>query len=208
MRIFVTGTDTDVGKTVVSAWLCYHLKASYWKPVQSGTSEGTDSKTVWDLSKTEIFPETYSLKAPLSPHLAASLEEVQIDLEKINLPKTDKPLIIEGAGGVMAPLNNKHTILDLIEHLKVPTIVVARSTLGTINHTCLTLQALRSRSLLILGVIMNGPQNSDNKEAIEHFGKTKVLAEIEPLRLLTKEAISQIPFPSSLHGLLNGFSFS
>ncbi|MBY0462723.1 MAG: dethiobiotin synthase [Alphaproteobacteria bacterium] len=201
MRIFVTGTDTNVGKTIISAWLCYNLKASYWKPVQSGTIEGCDSAVASDLSGAEIFPEAYSLKAPLSPHLAASLEGVQIDLNKITPPLTDKPLIIEGAGGVMAPLNNKHTILDLIAQLKAPTIVVARSTLGTINHTCLTLEALRSRSLPVLGVIMNGPKNSDNKEAIEHFGRIKVLAEIEPLTPLTTKTLSQLPFPPSLHEL-------
>jgi dethiobiotin synthetase len=202
MGIFVTGTDTNVGKTIISAWLCYNLKASYWKPGQSGAIEGSDSAIVTDLSGAEIFPEAYSLKAPLSPHLAASLEGIQIDLNKITPPLTDKPLIIEGAGGIMAPLNNKHTILDLIGQLKVPTIVVARSTLGTINHTCLTLEALRSRSLPVLGVIMNGPKNSDNKEAIEYFGRTKVLAEIEPLTPLTMKTLSQLPFPPSLHEFL------
>lgn len=201
MRLFVTGTDTNVGKTIVSAWLCHNLKASYWKPVQSGNTEGFDSKTVSDLSGTEIFPETYSLKAPLSPHLAASLEGIQIDVNKIILP-TITPLIVEGAGGVLVPLNDKYTILDLIAHLKIPTLVVAKSTLGTINHTCLTLAALRSHALPVLGVIMNGPLNAYNKQAIEHFGRTKVLAEIEPLISLTKETLSQVPFPSPLHEFL------
>jgi|CryBogDrversion2_2_1035213.scaffolds.fasta_scaffold11385_2 dethiobiotin synthetase len=199
MKFFVTGTDTNVGKTIISAWLCHNLKAAYWKPVQSGTIEGSDSKTISDLSESEIFPEVYSLKAALSPHLAASLEGIQIDLNKITLPTTDKPLIIEGAGGVMVPLNDTHTILDLIGHLKLSTLVVARSTLGTINHTCLTLEALRSLSLPVLGVVMNGPRNTDNKQAIEHFGRTKVLAEIEPLPSLTKQTLAQIPFPPSLH---------
>ena len=199
MRLFVTGTDTNVGKTIISAWLCYNLKASYWKPIQSGIIEGFDSKTVSELSGAKIFPETYSLKAPLSPHLAASLEGIQIDLKKMTLPSTNQSLIVEGAGGVMVPLNEEHTILDLIAHLKIPTLVVARSSLGTINHTCLTLEALRSRSLPVLGIVMNGPYNADNKQAIEHFGKTKVLAEIEPLTSLTKQSLTQIPFPPSLY---------
>lgn len=202
MRIFITGTDTNVGKTVISAWLSYHLKASYWKPVQSGTIEGSDSITVSNLSGATTFQEVYALQAPLSPHLAASMEGIEINLGKIVPPITDNSLIIEGAGGVLAPLNNKQTILDLIDHLKVPTIVVAKSTLGTINHTCLTLEALRARSLPVLGVIMNGPCNPDNKQAIEHFGKTKVLAEIEPLSVVTKETIARIPFPSYLYEFL------
>lgn len=202
MRVFVTGTDTNVGKTVISAWLSYHLKASYWKPVQSGTVEGFDSKIVLKLADVKIFPEIYSLKAPLSPHLAAAMEGIEINLNKISFPKTNDALVIEGAGGVFVPLNTRQTILDLISYLKVPTIVVARSTLGTINHTCLTLEALRSRSIHIAGVIMNGPLNPDNKQAIEHFGKTKVLAEIEHLPFLTKEIISSIPFPINLEEVL------
>lgn len=198
IRLFVTGTDTNVGKTVISAWLAHHLKASYWKPVQSGTMEGFDSETVRQYSEVQTFPETYSLKAPLSPHLAAKLEKVEIDIERFVIPVTDNTLIIEGAGGVHVPLNSRHTMLDLISKLKIPTIVVARSTLGTINHTCLTLEALRVRSIPVIGVIMNGPKNTDNKQAIEHFGKTTVFAEIEHIPELTKEALSKIIFPEGL----------
>lgn len=205
MRFFITGTDTNVGKTIISAWLSYHLKASYWKPVQSGAIEGSDSITVSNLSDTKTLPEAYSLKAPLSPHLAAAMEGIEINLDKIVFPIIDSPLIIEGAGGVLTPLNTQHTMLDLISYLKVPAIVVARSTLGTINHTCLTLDALRSYSIPVAGVIMNGPFNPGNKQAIEHFGKTKVLAEIEPMSLLTKETIASIPFPSNLEEFLYDF---
>lgn len=201
MHYFITGTDTNVGKTVVSAWLVHKLNADYWKPIQSGTIEGWDRDVVQDLtglSNERIHPETYALKAPLSPHAAADLESVTIDLDQINLPKTVRPLIVEGAGGVMVPLNGTQTMLDLMVKLAIPVIVVARSGLGTINHTCLTLEALRQRDILIAGVILNGPRNEGNRQAIEHYGRVKIIAELDIINPLTREGVNSMSSRSFL----------
>ena len=164
MSIFVTGTDTDVGKTLVCAWLVHHWKAAYWKPLQSGLP--ADSDTIQALvPDAEILPSRWKLSQPLSPHLAAQKDNVRIDLGDVCLPKSDKPLVVEGAGGVFAPINNDKYIIDFIAKLGIKTLVVARSGLGTINHTLLTLQALRSRAIPIWGVVMNGPLNPDNPKA-------------------------------------------
>jgi dethiobiotin synthetase/malonyl-CoA O-methyltransferase len=208
MRLFVTGTDTNVGKTVVSAWLSYHLKTDYWKPIQTGCEEDLDSQTIAklaNLQKSQIHPEAYRLKAPLSPHAAASLENISISLNRISLPQTKKPLIIEGAGGILVPLNESDLIIDLIHQLQTPVIIVARSRLGTINHTCLTLEALRNRNITVLGVILNGPLNPSNKTAIEKYGKIKVLAELETFNPLTVEALASKPLPENFYHFLKDF---
>jgi len=191
-KIFITGTDTDVGKTIISALLVLGLGARYWKPIQSGTEEPTDAQKIQKMTGLEeeyFLPETYMLKAPLSPHLAARLERVTIDLNEIVLPDIEGPLIVEGAGGVMVPINDRHFMLDLIQKLSLPVLIVARSTLGTINHTLLTVDKLRQAGLEILGVVLNGPQNSGNKEAIEKYGRVNVLAEVEPLPELTQHIL-------------------
>lgn len=198
-KIFVTGTDTDVGKTVVSAILVAGLQAVYWKPVQSGftdsadATENTDSKwirSILKLSEERICKERFSLNEPLSPHAAAKIDGVKIDLKDFELPDTGgRPLIVEGAGGVLVPLNDQHLMLDLMERFSLPVVVVARSGLGTINHTLLTLRVLKERGLTVLGVVMNGAKNQSNREAIEHFGQCRVLAELEPMRVLSRENI-------------------
>ncbi len=199
-KIFVTGTDTDVGKTIVSAILVAGMKAAYWKPVQSGFTasssamENTDSKwikSVLELDEDRICKERYSLTEPLSPHAAAKIDGVKIDLNDFELPDTgERPLIVEGAGGVLVPLNERHLMLDLMEKLSLPVVVVARSGLGTINHTLLTLRVLNDRGLTVLGVVMNGPKNKSNREALEHFGGVRVIAELEPMPVLTREKIA------------------
>lgn len=198
-KIFVTGTDTDVGKTIVSAILVAGLQAVYWKPVQSGVTasagaaENTDSKwiqSVLKLSDDRICKERHLLSEPLSPHAAAKIDGIKIDLDDFELPDTGgRPLIVEGAGGVLVPLNDRHLMLDLMEKLSLPVVVVARSGLGTINHTLLTLRALNERGLTVLGVVMNGPKNNSNREALEHFGGCRVLAELEPMQVLSREKI-------------------
>jgi dethiobiotin synthase len=191
-KIFVTGTDTDVGKTIISALLVLGLGARYWKPIQSGTEEPTDAQKIQKitgLDKKYFLPETYKLRAPLSPHLAARLDGVCIDLNDICLPECKGSLIVEGAGGVMVPINEKHFMLDLMKKLSLPVLIVARSTLGTINHTLLTVDKLRQAGLEILGVVLNGPQNSGNKESIEKYGRVNVLAEVEPLPELTHHTL-------------------
>ncbi|OJX72131.1 dethiobiotin synthase [Magnetospirillum sp. 64-120] len=180
--VFVTGTDTGIGKTLVSAWLTHHWRAEYWKPLQTGATEDSDSDTVAALAPgARIHPPAHVFQAPLSPHAAARLEGAAIALDGLKLPATDGPLVVEGAGGILVPLNDTALTVDWVETLGLPVLVVARSGLGTINHTLLTLEALKRRHVPILGVVMNGPPNADNRAAIEHFGGTRVLAEIPPL---------------------------
>jgi dethiobiotin synthetase len=202
MNIFVTGTDTNVGKTVVSIWLCLHTNHSYFKPIQTGTVQQTDSQFVKSFVDIQTYPEQYVFKAPLSPHLAASQENITIDIQKIVLPTT-KNLVIEGAGGVFVPLNSKCFMIDLIKKFNAPVIIVARTTLGTINHTCLTIEALWSRDITILGVILNGQENKENKRAIEKYGKIPVLAEFSELKTLDKPTFKKIKLPDTLKKLFH-----
>ena len=195
-RIFVTGTNTDIGKTVVSGVLVAGLKAHYWKPIQTGLIDGTDTNWIrkhTDISEDQIYPEVYSLQQPLSPHAAAALENVQIDLSAFSLPQvpTNETLIVEGAGGVLVPINEQHYMLDLISRLTIPVLLVADSQLGTINHTLLSVRQLREYNIPIGGVVMNGPKNQGNKEAIEFYGKVEVLAEIQPLEEITPVTLAQ-----------------
>jgi len=206
-RIFITGTDTGVGKTLVSAILTAGLKGFYWKPIQSGIDGGTDTEWVRErtgLGNDHFFSETYRLSMPLSPHEAAVHDGVRIDLEAIHMPEVREPgqLIMEGAGGVMVPLNDNDIMTDLIKRLNSPVLLVARSTLGTINHTLLSLEKLRREGIDVVGVVMNGPRNDGNKKAIERHGRVNVMAEIEPvmgmdinpenLRILFKRYFGQV----------------
>ena len=195
--VFVTGTDTDVGKTVISAWLAQHWRADYWKPIQTGSSQGTDFDSIARLAPAaRIHPSAVILPAPLSPHEAARRENTCIELSALVPPLTDRPLVVEGAGGVMVPINDTALMIDLMEGLALPVVVVARSGLGTINHTLMTLEMLRNRHVPILGVVMNGQLNPANRQAIEHFGGVRVLAEIQPLPAITAAAIAGLPPPS------------
>jgi len=176
---FITGTDTGVGKTVVSAILVAALGGSYWKPIQSGIAdELADKEQIqqWlDLPKQAFFPSTYSLQASLCPDQAARQENKTIELASCVLPQTTSPLIVEGAGGLLWPLNEESLLPDLIARLALPVIVVARGTLGTINHTLLTLAALDALKLPIHGVVFSGPLNPDNQAAIEKWGRVRTL---------------------------------
>lgn len=195
---FVTGTDTDVGKTVAAAWLTLHLDGVYWKPLQCGDLEnGGDTqavRTLAELPDSQILTPRHELAAPLSPHEAARRENTTIQLTDFTLPKAgERPLILEGAGGLLVPLNDTgESVADLIQHLDIPAIVVTRSTLGTINHTLLTLEALRQRQIPVAGLIMNGPLTLHNRQALEQFSKAPILAEIPTLDPLTKEALLAI----------------
>lgn len=201
MRIFVTGTDTNIGKTIVCSWLCIHTGYSYYKPIQTGLVLDSDSKTLLTLAKTMIYPPVYEYNQPLSPHLAASINHDEIDVNKIRLP-LDNNLIVEGAGGVLVPLNDKLLMIDLIKKFDIPTIIVASSLLGTINHTLLTIEALRSRNINILGVIMNGPLNDDNKKAIEYYAKVPVIAQIPKIVKINSKNLQNIPVPYELKNIL------
>ena len=194
-KIFVTGTDTNVGKTLVCALLVAGLGAEYWKPIQSGLAEKTD--TQWIKEKTGLpqdyfHPETYRLSRPLSPHAAAAHDGVHIHLERFRVPApaTGRNLIVEGAGGIMVPLNEKHFMRDLMQSAGLPVLLVARSTLGTINHTLLSLEQLRRDQIPILGVVLNGPKNAINKQAIASYGQTNILAEIEPLPRINAQSLA------------------
>lgn len=198
--MFVTGTDTGVGKTVICSILAKGLNAGYWKPIQSGTTDGTDTaslKQSTGLGAEHFYAEAYCSTQPLSPHLSASIDGLHINLENVVLPKIEQEhLIVEGAGGVLVPLNEKDLIIDLISHLAMPTIVVARSGLGTINHTLLTLEKLRDHHIAIIGVVLNGPRNQANAEAISRYGAVDIIAQVEPLGELN---------PHSLHAAFVSF---
>ena len=161
--IFITGIDTGIGKTVASAIIREALKADYWKPIQCGDLDQSDTLKVKSLASTQgqFFKERFSLKNPLSPHQAAAKEGLSISLSDFSLPQTNNWLVIEGAGGVLVPLNDKNTILDLIKKLKTPAIVVTKNYLGSLNHTLLTIAALRSRDIPIAGLIFNGEKNPE-----------------------------------------------
>jgi len=180
-RIIICGTDTDVGKTIVSSFFVQGLKSIYWKPIQSGTEEGTDTQTVCkllDLAPNRYLPERYKFKAPVSPHWAAEKESRFIEPKNLHLPNLDKSIVIETAGGLMVPLNRNWLQIDQIKVWGSPIVLVARTGLGTLNHTLLSLEALRNRNINVLGIVLNGPPHNDNPKTIEQFGDTKILANL------------------------------
>ena len=192
---FVTGTDTDVGKTLVSAWLMTHLDADYWKPVQAGTEPETDSVTVRrlaEISADRILPEAYVLPEAMAPHEAARRAGISIDMAKLEPPATDRLLVVEGAGGMLVPLTDTDYVIDLAGQLALPIVLVARSTLGTINHTLLSIEALRRRGLPLAGVVMNGPETPHNRVAIERYGDVNIIAEIPWLPSVTRATLLEI----------------
>nr|CRH07661.1 Dethiobiotin synthetase [Candidatus Magnetococcus massalia] len=193
--VFVTGTDTEAGKSIASAWLVRQLQADYWKPIQSGLEEQTDSQKVAHLaglSPGQVLPERFRLQRPMSPHISAELEGVSIGLDDFQLPQTTAPLVVEGAGGVLVPLNGRDLMIDLMVQLDLPVIVTARTGLGTINHTLLTLEALRSRGLTVLGLILSGAAYPSNHDAVVHYGQAPLIAHIPLLDPLTPEALAQV----------------
>lgn len=178
--MFVTGTDTDVGKTIFSAALCGALGATYWKAIQAGTLDHSDSDTVRALSglpPQKILPEAYRLTTPCSPHRAAELDSVRIAVQQLRPPTAD-PLVIEGAGGLMVPLTGQTLLIDLIARWKMPVIVVARTLLGTINHSLLSLEALRTRSIPVLGIAFVGEPNPNSEGTICNFSGAKPLGRL------------------------------
>jgi dethiobiotin synthetase len=192
---FVTGTDTDVGKTLVAAWLLTQLDASYWKPVQAGIMPETDSSVVRRLAEIEpdrILPEAYVLPEAIAPHEAARRAGIAIDMAKFVPPVSDRPLVVEGAGGLMVPLTDTAYVIDLAAELHLPLILVARSTLGTINHTLLSLEAILRRGLHLAGVVINGPETPHNRAAIERYGQVEVIAEIPWLDVVNRSTLLTI----------------
>jgi dethiobiotin synthetase len=190
--IFITGNGTDIGKTIISAIITEHLEADYWKPVQSGELDNTDTMKVKSLvsnSKTVFHPEQFKLVQPLSPHASAEIDGVEIELEDFKLPSTTNHLVIEGAGGLMVPLNNKVLIADLITHFKSSVIVVSRNYLGSINHTLLTIQELRSRNIPIIGIVFNGEHNPQTENFILQYTQLPLLFRVEMEEQIDKQTI-------------------
>ncbi len=189
--LIVTGTDTGVGKTVFSAGLTAALGAAYWKPVQSGLEEATDSEIVSDLSGQPVLPEAYRLNMPASPHLSAEDMGIEIDLNQLDLPKVDGPLIVEGAGGLMVPLTRKVYFIDQISQWGAPVILVARTQLGTINHTTLSLMALRNAGCPIVGVAFVGPAEPDVEQTIVEMSAIKYLGRLDVIQDLNRETLAR-----------------
>lgn len=207
--LFVTGTDTEVGKTVASACLVRALGADYWKPVQTGTDELPEGDTgtvaaLAGLTGDRIVPPVHTYRAPLSPDQAASLEGGAVHLADFTLPERARPLVVEGAGGLLVPLDDRHLMIDLIARLGLPTVLVARTGLGTINHTLLSLEALGARKLPVAGIVLVGEPKPMNRAAIAHFGGVPILGEIPPLTPLNAatvtEAAARLTLPKEISG--------
>jgi len=183
-RFVVTGTDTDVGKTVFAAALAGALSATYWKPVQTGLADGADTDTVRSLGIERRLPEVYRLTPPLSPHRAAELDGVAIDPARLVVPRVDGPMVIEGAGGALVPLTRSLTMADLFASWGLPVILVARTGLGTINHSLLSIEALRARKISIAGIAFVGDANPDSETTIATMGNVRSLGRLPRLDLL------------------------
>ena len=187
--VFVTGTGTGVGKTLVSTGLCLHFQADYWKPIQTGTPTDTDYVRQF-VSEEKIHKSVFHFQAPLSPNQSAELENKSVTLQQIQSPESQF-LVVEGCGGVFVPLNRTHTQLDLMAQLGFPIIVTASSGLGTLNHTLLTLEALAVRNLPVLGLILSGPSHPKNARDLAYWGKTPVLLELDILSPVNKNTLSR-----------------
>lgn len=204
MRFVVTGTDTGIGKTIFSAALAAALGGYYWKPVQSGLDEETDSQVVNRLGRLpprRILPEAYRLRTPASPHLAARLDHVEIELERLTPPVTDAPLVVEGAGGLLVPLTETEVFADVFARWQIPVILCARTGLGTINHTLLSLEALRRRAIPVFGVAFIGDEQAETQRIIAAMGQVRILGRLPRLDPLTPDVLQQAfreNFPLSL----------
>lgn len=190
-RLIVTGCGTGVGKTVVSAILTAALEADYWKPVECGVSEDSDTSTVRELTGRAPHPPRYTLEAPLSPHHAARLQNLTIEPSTIVPPLTDRPLIIETAGGILVPLTLHCTTLDLFGSWNLSWIIVSRHYVGSINHTLLTIETLKNRRQAILGVIFNGEPNPDSEQAILNLSQLPCLGRLSPEPNITRNTIQR-----------------
>ncbi|MEL7221323.1 MAG: dethiobiotin synthase [Bacteroidota bacterium] len=199
-QYFVTGIGTEVGKTVCSAILVKALKANYWKPVQAGDLHDTDTMKVarWtgqQPTDTAIHSEGYRLKTPMSPHAAAAIDGVSVSVKDFTLPATNRPLIVEGAGGLLVPLNEEETILDLMAHLQLPAILVSRNYLGSINHTLLSIAQLQQRNIPIAGIIFNGESVPSTESIITQMSGLPVILrvpELSEVSLVTIEKMAKM----------------
>ena len=207
-RIFVTGIGTDIGKTIASAILVETLKADYWKPVQAGDLENTDTLKVKSLisnSQTIFHPESFMLSKPMSPHAAAAYDNIEIKESDISPPKQTKTLIIEGAGGLLVPLNKKFLMIDLIQQLKAEVVLVSKNYLGSINHTLLSAEALKNRNIPIKGIIFNGsPVNTTETFICEYTG-LNFLFRIDNEEIIDKQTILKYASKPNIKSLVHTF---
>jgi dethiobiotin synthetase len=192
LRIVVTGTDTGIGKTIFAAGLAQHLDGFYWKPIQAGLDGETDSDVVRRLSglpERRILPEAWRLRAPASPHLAAERDGVAIDPNALEPPRVEGPLVIEGAGGLMVPLTRRVLLIDVFANWGAPVVLCARTGLGTLNHTLLSLEALRRRGIAVLGVALIGDPHPDNEGTLTALGGVPMLGRLPRLDPLTPQTL-------------------
>ncbi len=201
-RFFVTGIGTEVGKTAVASVLVEALRADYWKPVQCGELEASDTHTIQGRVSfpVQCYPERYRLRALKSPHQAAAAEGVLIELSDFELPKTDNALIVEGAGGVLVPLNDSNTMLDLMKQLQLPVIIVTRNYLGSLNHTFLTVEVLRQRGIPIAGLVFNGPFDAELEPFVSRKTELPILFRMDTHAMLTLDIVKS--YADSLRGTL------
>jgi dethiobiotin synthetase len=194
-RIVVSGTDTEIGKTVFAAALADQLGACYWKPIQSGLDGETDSQVVarlGGLSCDRILPERYLLKTPVSPHQSAAIDRVNIDVATLDVPDTGgRPLVIEGAGGLMVPLDRSTLYIDIFAQWRLPVVLCARTALGTINHSLLSIEALRHRGIELLGIAFLGDSNPESERAICEIGRVQRLGRLPRLSPLTRGTLRE-----------------
>ena len=194
-KYFITGIGTDVGKSIGAAIITEALEADYWKPIQAGDLENSDTLKVKALvgsTKTVFHTEAYRLNQPMSPHAAAERDGVEINIQNIKLPNTQNHLVVEGAGGLLVPLNRKETILDLIAQLNCEVILVSRHYLGSINHTLMSVELLKNRNISIKGILFNATENKDTESIIQEMTGLTILGRIDELEELNKEVIKSI----------------
>jgi len=194
IQLIIAGIGTEIGKTVASAVLVEALNADYWKPIQSGALADSDTDTVRRLVSnpiTQFHPEAYRLTQPLSPHAAAELDGVTIELEKIRVPNTDNALVIELAGGLMVPLNDHDLMIDLVQRLGLPVVLISRNYLGSINHTLLSVEACRHRAIPLVGILFNGPAVPATETFILNYTQLTCLGRIGQEEVITKDTITR-----------------
>jgi dethiobiotin synthetase len=195
MNLFITGIGTNVGKTIVSAVFTETLQADYWKPIQSGVLDGKDSDTVKSLitnTKSVFHPESFLLNEPLSPHFAAKLDGVEIELEKIQLPKTTNHLIIEGAGGLLVPINDTQYVIDIAKQLDCEIVLVISSYLGCINHSLLSIDYLKRNNFKLKALVFNGEFETEVKQSIVNYYPNPTIIDIHTLNTLNKSQIKEV----------------
>ena len=180
LQVVICGTDTDIGKTLISSFFVRGLKSFYWKPIQSGIGSETDSQVVARFAKvnrSNIIDEAYIFSEPVSPHWAAEIDQKVIDFQRLKLPNVDGSLVIETAGGLMVPITRNHLQIDQIKKWDIPVILVCKSGLGTLNHTLLSIEALKKRNIKILGLVINGEKHLDNPKTLTQFSGLPIITE-------------------------------